>query len=472
MTDRPREYCGVLGVHGYPQAAEVAYLGLYALQHRGQEGAGIAASDGDRIRSYRGLGLVSDVFSGRQLEDLEGHLAIGHNRYSTTGITVAANNQPLVVRWREGVVAIAHNGNLVNVRELREELESSGSIFQTTTDSEVVVHLMARSRSPSVEESVADALRHVKGAYSLVILTEQVLMAARDPHGFRPLSLGRLRSGNDGHAHVVASETCAFDIVGAEFVREVEPGELVTIDARGVRSAFPFSSAPRRQCIFELVYFSRPDSVTFGRSVHQVRVNLGRELARTAPADADLVIAVPDSSNAAALGFSRESGLPFDLGLIRNHYIGRTFIQPSQDIRNLEARIKHNAVKEVLAGSRVVVVDDSIVRGTTSGMIVEMLRRAGCREVHLRISCPPWRFPCCYGIDTPTREELIASSCTLEQIREKLEVDSLGFQETEGLLRSCDGTRDEFCLACFSGDYPVAPPQPGWKHCLELDSSG
>lgn len=465
MTGSRKEFCGVFGVYGCRQAAEVVYMGLYALQHRGQEGAGIAASDGTRVRSHRALGLVSEAFLGGRLDELAGEMAIGHNRYSTTGGTVAENNQPLVVRWREGVLAVAHNGNLVNAHELRSELESSGSIFQTTTDSEVIIHFMARSRAPSVENSVVEALRVVKGAYSLVMLTERKLLAVRDPHGFRPLSLGRLAGG-----HVVASETCAFDLVGAEFVRDVEPGEMLVIDESGIASLFPFKRVQRRQCVFELVYFSRPDSVTFGRSVHRVRVSLGRELARRAPADADLVMAVPDSSNAAALGFARESGLPFEMGLIRNHYVGRTFIQPSRGIRHLEARIKYNAVADTLRGQRVVVVDDSIVRGTTSSMIVEMLRRAGCREVHLRVSCPPWRFPCCYGIDTPTTEELLASTHTLQEMTHKLGVDSLAFQETAGLMAAVEGDADEFCLACFSGDYPVSPPQPGWKHCLELQA--
>jgi len=467
VTDRPREGCGLFGVCGYPRAAELVYMGLYALQHRGQEGAGIVSSDGERLRSHRGLGLVSEVFSGAKLENLKGHRAIGHNRYSTTGRTVPENNQPLVVRWRGRVTAVAHNGNLVNARELRDELESTGSIFQTTTDSEVIVHLMARSRATSLRESLAEALRQVKGAYSLVLLTERELVAVRDPHGFRPLSLGRL-----GDAHILASETCAFDLVDATSVRDVEPGEMVIIGDHGLQSSFPFEPVPKRQCIFELVYFSRPDSVTFGRSVHRVRVNLGKELARRAPADADLVMAVPDSSNAAALGFARESGLRFEMGLIRNHYIGRTFIQPAQRVRDLEARIKHNAVKEILGGTRVVVVDDSIVRGTTSRMIVDMLRRAGCREVHLRISCPPWRFPCCYGIDTPTKQELLASTRSEEQMTRKLGVDSLAFQDLDGLLRAGEATADEFCLGCFTGEYPEPPPPPGWKHSLELYASG
>jgi amidophosphoribosyltransferase len=463
MQARPREHCGVFGVYGCVEAAELTYMGLYALQHRGQEGAGIAASDGTRVRWHRSLGLVSDAFLGGRLRELAGTIAIGHNRYSTMGSTVAENNQPLVVRWRNGIIAVAHNGNLVNAHELRTELESSGSIFQTTTDSEVIIHLMARNRASSLEDSIADALRVVKGAYSLVMLTEQSIVAVRDPHGFRPLSLGRLAGG-----HVLASETCAFDLVGAEFVRDVEPGEMLVIGESGVTSRFPFERVPKRQCVFELVYFARPDSVTFGRSVHAVRVDLGRQLARRAAADADLVIAVPDSSNAAALGFARESSLPFELGLIRNHYVGRTFIQPSRDIRHLEARIKYNPVANAIRGQRVVVVDDSIVRGTTSRMIVEMLRKAGCREVHLRVSCPPWRFPCCYGIDTPTTEELLASSHTLHDMTRKLGVDSLAFQDDSGLLAAVGGTKDEFCLACFNGEYPVAPPQPGWKHCLEL----
>ncbi len=464
MTKHLLERCGVFGVWGYPQAAELVYMGLYALQHRGQEGAGIAATDGTLIHSYRSLGLVSEVFSDSVLGDLKGRAAIGHNRYSTTGSSVPENTQPLVVRWRGGQVAIAHNGNLVNAKQLRQELESTGSIFQTTTDSEVVIHLMARSQDRSLDESVAVALQAVKGAYSMVLLTAQELVAVRDPRGFRPLSLGMLRN-----AYVVASETCAFDLVGADFVRDVEPGEMLVIGENGLRSSFPFEAAPKRQCVFELVYFARPDSVTFGRSVHRVRVNLGRELAQRDPVGADLVMAVPDSSNAAALGYAKESGIAFEMAMIRNHYIGRTFIQPAQGIRDLEARIKYNPVRGILNGARVVVVDDSIVRGTTSGMIVNMLRRAGCREVHLRISCPPWRFPCCYGIDTPTEKELLASTHSRRQMAEKLGVNSLSFQDIDGLLKATEGTADEFCLACFLGDYPEPPPEPGWKQCLELE---
>jgi amidophosphoribosyltransferase len=445
--DRLREECGVFGIWGAENAARLTYAGLYSLQHRGQESAGIVVSDGTEVRFHRGLGLVSDVFAGRALEPLQGHIAIGHNRYSTTGSTLLQNAQPLVVTTRYGRLALAHNGNLVNAVPLREEMERLGSIFQTTSDTEVIPHLIARSRSDSFEEAIGQALSRCQGAYSLVLLTEDKLIGVRDPRGFRPLCLGRR-----GDAHILASETCALDIVGAEFVREIEPGELVVIDGSGVRSRRPLQPLPLRYCIFELIYFSRPDSVVFGESVDLIRRRLGRRLAEEHPAEADIVIAVPDSSNSAALGFSEASGIPFELGLIRNHYIGRTFIAPQQMKRDFGVNLKFNPVRRILEGRRVVIVDDSIVRGTTSRSLVAMLRDAGAREIHFRVSSPPIGWSCYYGIDTPTRKELIASSHTVAEIQRYLRVDSLGYLSMEG-LRSCVERPDDQCYACFNGDY-------------------
>lgn len=445
--DRLREECGVFGIWGAENAARLTYAGLYSLQHRGQESAGIVVTDGAELRFHRGLGLVSDVFAGRALEPLQGHIAIGHNRYSTTGSTLLQNAQPLVVTTRYGRMALGHNGNLVNAVPLREEMERLGSIFQTTSDTEVIPHLIARSRSNSVEEAIGQALGRCQGAYSLLLLTEDKLFGVRDPRGFRPLCLGRR-----GDAHILASETCALDIVGAEFVREIEPGEMVVIDGSGVRSRRPLQPLPLRHCIFELIYFSRPDSVVFGESVDLIRRRLGRRLAEEHPAQADIVIAVPDSSNSAALGFSEASSIPFELGLIRNHYIGRTFIAPEQMKRDFGVNLKFNPVRRILEGRRVVIVDDSIVRGTTSRSLVAMLRDAGAREIHFRVSSPPIGWSCYYGIDTPTRKELIASSHTVAEIQRYLRVDSLGYLSMEG-LRSCVERPDDQCYACFNGDY-------------------
>jgi amidophosphoribosyltransferase len=447
--DRLREECGVFGIWGADNAARLTYAGLYALQHRGQESAGIVSTDGIEFREHRGVGLVSDVFSGGALEKLPGRIAIGHNRYSTTGGSHLQNAQPIVVNYREGTLAIAHNGNLVNALALREEMEAKGSIFRTTSDTEVILHLIARSSATEIERMIPEALARCQGAYSLVLLAGDKLIGVRDARGFRPLCLGKR-----GDAHVLASETCALDIVGADFVREIDPGEMVVIDGSGVRSLRPFRPEPARACVFELIYFSRPDSEVFGVSVDSIRRRLGRRLAEEHPAEADIVISVPDSSNSAALGFSEQSKIPFELGLIRNHYVGRTFIAPKQITRDFGVNLKFNAVRRILDGKRVVVVDDSIVRGTTSRSLVAMLRHAGAREIHFRVSSPPIGWSCYYGIDTPNRRELIASSHTVEQIRKYLHVDSLGYLSMEG-LRSCVDRPDDHCYACFNGDYSV-----------------
>ena len=445
--DRLREECGVFGIWGAENAARLTYAGLYALQHRGQESAGIVATDGIEFHHHKGVGLVPDVFSGNVLDTLPGSIAIGHNRYSTQGSSLLRNAQPLVVDFREGMLALGHNGNLVNALALRNELESQGSIFQTTSDTEVILHLIARSKSTEIERMIPEALARCQGAFTLVILADGKLIGVRDPRGFRPLCLGRR-----GEAHVLASETCALDMVGAEFVREIRPGELVVIDGSGVKSYSALTPKPSRACVFELIYFSRPDSEVFGESVDQIRRRLGRTLAKEHPAPADIVISVPDSSNSAALGYSEESRIPFELGLIRNHYVGRTFIAPQQMKRDFGVNLKFNPVRRILEGKRVVVVDDSIVRGTTSRSLVAMLRSAGAREIHMRVSSPPIGWSCYYGIDTPNRKELIASSHTVEEIRKYLHVDSLGYLSMEG-LRSCVSRPDDHCYACFDGKY-------------------
>jgi amidophosphoribosyltransferase len=452
-TDRFHDACGVVGILGSPEAANRAYLALYALQHRGQESAGIAASDGKALHLEKAMGLVADVFTEARLRKLHGDMAIGHVRYSTAGSSQLKNAQPILAAYRHGSVALAHNGNLVNAAQLKDELEAQGSIFSSSSDSEVIVHLIARSRSQSLAEAAVEALTRVAGAYSLVIMNETELLGVRDPHGFRPLSIGRL-----GEAWVLASETCAFDLIEASFVRDVEPGEVVHITARGLTSYRPFPPAPAAHCIFEYIYFARPDSRLFGQNVAGVRKALGRRLAQEAPAAADLVIPVPDSGVPAALGYAEESGTPFDHGLIRNHYVGRTFIEPKQNIRHFGVKIKLNPVRDLLEGKRVVVVDDSIVRGTTSRKIVSMIRSAGAREVHMRISSPPTVSPCFYGIDTPTRRELIAASHSVEEIRKYLRADSLGYLSLDGLQASV-GKTSGFCHACFSLQYPI--PFPG-----------
>ncbi len=452
MSYELKDKCGVFGAFGHKDAAYLTYLGLYSLQHRGEESAGIVVSDGAKMLSHRGMGHVQDVFSPAHLEELIGDRAIGHVRYSTTGSSNLKNAQPILVDYSRGEIAIGHNGNLVNADFLRSQLEAYGSIFQTTTDSEIIIHLMAKPSLRNVEEGVIDALTRVQGAYSLVFLTHNFLIAARDPQGFRPLWLGK----KDG-AHLVASETCAFDMMDAECIREIEPGEVLFISSKGMRSVN--ISTPEEKpahCIFEHVYFARPDSKVFGENVHLVREKLGRQLAIEQPADADIVIPVPDSGNSAALGFSQESGIPLEYGIIRNHYVGRTFIQPSQGMRDFKVKVKFNFVREVLKGKRIVVVDDSIVRGTTSKMRVKSLRQAGAKEVHLRISCPPHRFPCAYGIDFPTREELIANKYNTEEIRKYFECDSVGYLSLEGMLQGVSRPSNNYCTACWSGNYPVA----------------
>jgi len=452
MPDELKDKCGVFGIFGHKEAPYLTYLGLYALQHRGEESCGIVVTDGKKMSSHRGMGHVQDVFDGNHLEYLVGDRAIGHVRYSTTGSSNIKNAQPILVDYSRGEIAIGHNGNIVNADILRSELEAYGAIFQTTTDSEIIIHLMAKPALRNIEEGVMDALSRVKGAYSLVFLTHNYLIAARDPQGFRPLWLGK----KDG-AHLVASETCAFDLMDAEAIREIEPGEVLFISSKGVKSQRIESEDSRHaHCIFEHVYFARPDSKIFGESVHLVRERLGRQLAKEKPVDADFVIPVPDSGNSAALGFSQESGIPLEYGIIRNHYVGRTFIQPSQGMRDFKVRVKFNFIKEVLKGKKIVIVDDSIVRGTTSKIRVKSLRQAGAKEVHLRISCPPHKFPCAYGIDFPTPEELIANKYSLEEIKKYFECDSVGYLSLEGMLKCVSFPKENYCTACWTGKYPVS----------------
>ena len=457
--------CGIIGVSGVPDAARVAYLGLYSLQHRGQESSGIVAVDGEGVaRSHRGMGLVSENFNDQVLASLTGDVAIGHTRYSTAGSSILANAQPFLARYREGPLALGHNGNLTNAVPLRADLVAKGSIFQTTSDSEVLVHLIARSEAREPEDQILDALERVDGAYSLVLTIGRTLYALVDPRGFRPLILGKL-----GPGYVVASETCALDLIGAEVVRELEPGEMLRIHEGEVVRLPNLPAKASQRCIFELVYFSRPDSTIFHRSVDGVRRALGRELAKEHPApDADCVFSVPDSSNAMALGFSEQSGIKLEHALIRNHYVGRTFIQPSQAGRNAKVKIKFNPVREILEGKKVVIVDDSLVRGTTSRGLVQMIRQAGAKEVHFRIASPPITGPCWYGIDTPSKSELIAANNTVEQIRKHLGVESLGYLSLDGMLRAAGGDPKEFCHACFSGAYPTPIPDESARGRYEL----
>jgi amidophosphoribosyltransferase len=458
--------CGVFGIYDHPEAANLAYLGLHALQHRGQESAGVVSNEGGTLHGVRSMGHVRHIFTREVLAQLPGRHAIGHVRYTTAGGSYAKNIQPLWAQYRGGSVAIAHNGNLVNERALRDELEEQGAIFGSLSDTEVVLQLMARSRQRSFVDQLAEALGRVQGAYSMVLTTEDQLIAARDPHGFRPLVLGRLR-GSDG-TWVVASETCAFDLIEAERVRDIEPGEILVIDGAGMRSE-KMTPAPRRFCVFEHVYFARPDSVLDGRSVYEARLAMGEQLAIEHPAPGDVVIPVPDSGNVAALGYSHGSGIPFQMGLIRNHYVGRTFIEPSDSIRHFGVRLKLNAVPGILEGRSVVVVDDSIVRGTTSRKIVRLLRQAGAREVHVRISSPPVDGPCHYGIDTPTRAELVASKQSVEEITRTIEADSLGYLSPEGLRNAVRaGGTQKFCDACFTGDYPIRVGRTRTRRQLRL----
>jgi len=450
MFDKFHEECGIFGVYGHPDAANLTYLGLYALQHRGQESAGIVSSDGERLYGQKAMGLVADIFTEDRIKKLPGGAAIGHNRYSTTGESTNINVQPILVNFALGGLAIAHNGNLVNASLLKDELEAYGSIFQSTMDSEVIVHLIAQSRMGTLNDRIVDALRHVQGAYSLLLITEKELIAVRDPHGFRPLALGKL-----GDATVLASETCALDLIEAAYVRDIEPGEMVVIDKDGIHSSFPFRHEEPSHCIFEFIYFARPDSMVFGQNVYAIRKAFGRQLARETGVAADVVIPVPDSGVPAALGYAEEAGIPFDTGLIRNHYVGRTFIEPRQSIRHFGVKIKLNAIRDIINGKRVVVIDDSIVRGTTSRKIVKMIRSAGAKEVHMRISSPPTVCPCYYGIDTPRREELIAAANSLDSINEFITSDTLGYLSVEGLYQAVTEAGSSFCDACFTGKYPV-----------------
>jgi amidophosphoribosyltransferase len=452
--DKFREECGVFGIFGHPEAANLTYLGLYALQHRGQESVGIATSDGERLQIHKALGYVADAFDEATFAKLRGTSAVGHVRYSTAGDSGLKNAQPILIDCAHGEIAICHNGNLVNAQELRADLVGQGSIFQTTSDTEVLLHLYARSKAATVEQSIIESVSAARGAFSLALLTKDRLIAVRDPHGFRPLTLGKL-----GDAYIVCSETCALDLIDATWIRDIEPGEVLIISRDGLKSIHPFPKSRLTHCIFEHVYFSRPDSYVFGKSVNEVRTELGRRLAREQPADADVIVPIPDSGVCAATGFADVAGQPLQMGLIRNHYVGRTFIEPQQSIRHFGVRVKLNPVKSILQGRRVVLVDDSIVRGTTSRKIVKMVRAAGATKVHLRISCPPTISPCFYGVDTPQRSELIAATHSLDEIRRYIGADSLGYLSLDGLLSAVDDARPHYCTSCYTGEYPVAFPK-------------
>ena len=456
--DKFHDECGVVAIYSHPEAETLAYLGLHALQHRGQESAGIVTSNGLTLRSHKAMGLVADIFTEDVLAQMRGTLAIGHTRYSTAGDSALLNAQPIMVQSNKGVTALAHNGNLVNATEIRAKLEAQGSIFQTNSDTEVIVHLIALSKEHTLPEAIADALRRVEGAFSLVLMSADRIFAVRDPRGFRPLAMGRIpaQDGQKQDTIVFASETCAFDLIGATYVREVKPGELVIVGPEGISSRFYATAAPQSSCIFEHVYFSRPDSTVFGRQVQISREELGRQLAQEAPVEADLVVPVPDSGVTAAVGYADESGIPFRFGLIRNHYVGRTFIEPSQSVRDFGVKLKLNPVRSLLEGKRVVLIDDSIVRGTTSKKIVRMIRNAGAKEVHMRISCPPTISPCFYGVDTPSKKQLIAANKSIEEIREYIGADSLAYLSIEGLKKACgEGERTNYCTACYTGKYPT-----------------
>ena len=457
-SDKFHDECGVVAIFAHPEAEKLAYLGLHALQHRGQESAGMVTSDGLSLRPHKAMGLVADIFTEDVLSRLRGTLAIGHTRYSTAGDSALLNAQPILVQSNKGAIAVAHNGNLVNAQQIRSRLEGQGSIFQTNSDTEVIVHLIALSKEHTLPEAMADALRRVEGAFSLVMMSTDRIFAARDPRGFRPLAMGHIRAvdGRKRDTVVFASETCAFDLIGAEYDREVKPGELIVVGPEGITSRFYSTTAPQSSCIFEHVYFSRPDSVVFGRAVQTSREELGRQLAREAPVEADLVVPVPDSGVTAGVGYAAESGIPFRFALIRNHYVGRTFIEPQQTVRDFGVKLKLNPVRSLLEGRRIVLIDDSIVRGTTSRKIVRMVRNAGAKEVHLRISCPPTISPCFYGVDTPSKKQLIAANNSVEEIRRYIGADSLAYLSLEGLKKACgEGETASYCSACYTGKYPT-----------------
>jgi amidophosphoribosyltransferase len=456
--DKFKDECGVMAVHNHPEASTLAYLGLHQLQHRGQESAGIVSSDGARMHVHKAMGEVAEIFTEEVLGRLPGALAIGHTRYSTTGGSALLNAQPIMVDCNKGMISLAHNGNLVNAYEIRARLEAQGSIFQTTSDTEVIVHLVAQSREQMLPEAICAALQQIEGAFSLVLMTRDRIFAVRDPRGFRPLSMGRIRNGagSERDTVVFASETCAFDLIGAVYERDVRPGEMVIVGPEGVSSRIFAAEKKQTSCIFEHVYFSRPDSVVFGRPVQTSREAMGRQLAKEAPAEADIVVPVPDSGVTAALGYASESGLPFRFGLIRNHYVGRTFIEPEQRVRDFGVKLKLNPVRSILAGKRVVLIDDSIVRGTTSRKIVRMVRDAGAAAVHVRISCPPTISPCYYGVDTPSKSQLIAANKSLDEIREYIGADSLAYLSLEGLREACaEGEKTTYCTSCYTGIYPT-----------------
>ncbi len=465
QEEMPREACGIVGVYGHPEAAKLAYLGLYAMQHRGQESAGIVSSDGRRLYSQKAGGLVSEVFTPEVMEKLPGNMAIGHVRYSTTGANLSSNVQPLLVTYKQGSLAVAHNGNLINATELRRELESHGAIFQGSTDSEAILHLLAQSPSQDFLESLVTALYRIKGAYSLAFLRPGQMIGVKDPRGLRPLCVGIF----DG-ATVIASESCALDIIGAQFLRELQAGQMIVVDEQGVRMETPFTPEEERFCVFEYIYYSRPDSIGQGKCIYRLRHRLGEQLAEEHPAPAEICIAVPDSSNAAAIGFSKGSGIPYHQGLIRSHYVGRTFIEPDEGIRHFGAKLKYNPVRSILEGKSVAVVDDSIVRGTTSIKIVEMLRKAGARQVHLRITAPPWKHPCYYGIDTPDESKLLAHDRTVDEMNKVIGSDSLGFISVEGLLKVMPRTQG-YCQACFTGDYAAGRPRVFDKNVMDTDAA-
>jgi amidophosphoribosyltransferase len=451
MMDKFKDECGVFGIFNHDDAARMAYLGLYALQHRGQDSAGIVSSDGERLHQARGMGYVSEIFTQDQLTRLPGRTAIGHVRYSTAGSVSIREAQPFLVDGYRGQIALCHNGNLPYAPEVRAELELDGAIFSSTSDTEVVLHKIARSRAKDLVGAIVETFTEIEGAYSMLFLTKDALIAVRDPRGFRPLALGQL-----GDSYVVASETCAFDLIDATYLRDVQPGEILVIDREGLHSSFPLPKAKATHCIFEHVYFSRPDSIVFGNSVNKSRHKMGRELAREHPADADIIVPVPDSGVAAAIGYASESGLKFRFGLMRNHYVGRTFIEPKQSIRHFGVKVKLNPVRDLIEGQRVVLIDDSIVRGTTSKKIVQMVRQAGAREVHVRISCPPTVAPCFYGVDTPTREELIGANLSIEEIADFIGADTLGYLSLEGLQRAVgDPYGNRHCVACYTNRYPI-----------------